>query len=254
MNKLSIFARNVKNEIVKHGPEISTGVGIALGVTTTILAVKATPRAVQLLEERKQEDGVEKLTPVETVKTAWKCYIPAIATGALSITCLIIASTTNKKRQAALAAAYALSETTLKEYRDKVVETVGEEKEKEVREAIAQDRINQEPVHDIPITNSEDCLCYELLTGRYFRSNETKLKKALNDLNYQLLNHDNVSLNEFFDLIGVPHADIGYDLGWRIDVHGMVQLDIYSKIADDGTACLVLDYMTRPTYDFNKWL
>lgn len=255
MNKLKIVAKNVKNEIVKHGPEISTGVGIALGITTTILAVKATPKAVQLLEERKEEEGIENLPPIEMVKTVWKCYIPALATGTLSITCLILASTTNKKRQAALAAAYALSETTLKEYREKVVETVGEEKEKEVREAIAKDRIEREPVRDIPVHDQDDWLCYEMLTGRYFRSNKNKIDKAVNDINYQMLNHNYASLNDFFDLIGVPHAEIGYYLGWRVDVHGMVQIETYTKEHEEtGMPCLVVDYVTRPTYDFDTLL
>lgn len=255
MNKLKIVAKNVKNEIVKHGPEIATGVGIALGVSTTILAVKATPKAVRLLDERKAEEGVEKLPPVEVIKTTWKCYIPALATGVLSVTCLILASTTNKKRQAALAAAYALSETTLKEYREKVVETVGEEKEKEVREAVAKDRIEREPVRDIPAMDNEDWLCYEMLTGRYFKSNKNKIDKALNDINYQMLNHNYVSLNDFFGLLGIPSADIGYYLGWRVDVHGMVQIETYAKEHDDtGAPCLVVDYVTRPTYDFDSCL
>lgn len=255
MNKLKIVAKHVKNEIVKHGPEIATGVGIALGVSTTILAVKATPKAVQLLDDRKEEEGVEKLPPVETIKTVWKCYIPALATGALSVTCLILASTTNKKRQAALAAAYALSETTLKEYREKVVETVGEEKEKEVREAVAKDRIEREPVRDIPASDGEDWLCYEMLTGRYFKSNKNKIDKAVNEINYQILNHNYASLNDFFSLINLAHADIGYYLGWRVDVHGMLQIETYTKEQEEtGIPCLVIDYVTRPTYDFDSCL
>ncbi len=65
--------------------------------------------------------------PKDIIKTAWPCYIPA-AVGAISVFCLIGASSTNLRRNAALATAYTLSESTLKEYQEKVVETIGEKR------------------------------------------------------------------------------------------------------------------------------
>lgn len=113
--------------IKKRGPEILTGIGIAGMVTTTVLAVKATPKAMRLVKEK--EDYYEiKLTPKEIVATCWKCYIPSVVTCALSMSCLIGASSVNLKRNAALATAYKLSETALTEYQEKVVETIGEKK------------------------------------------------------------------------------------------------------------------------------
>ena len=126
------FAKAVnsaKAAISKHSPEILVGVGIAGMLTTVVLAVKATPKALTLIEEKKEEQEVDELTPVETIKATWKCYIPAAVTCVASTACIIGASAVNAKRNAALATAYTLSETALKEYKAKVVETIGEKKE-----------------------------------------------------------------------------------------------------------------------------
>jgi len=78
---VSKFLTNVKSSLSKHSPEILVGIGITGMVTTTVLAVKATPKALKLIEETKKEERKDKLTPIETVKATWKCYIPAAVTG-----------------------------------------------------------------------------------------------------------------------------------------------------------------------------
>lgn len=72
---LTKICRSVKTATVKHSPEILTGVGIAGMVTTTVMAVRATPKAIQLLDEEKRRQHANKLEPMDVVKTAWKCYI-----------------------------------------------------------------------------------------------------------------------------------------------------------------------------------
>ena len=126
---LTKICRNVKTATVKHSPEILTGVGIAGMITTTVMAVRATPKAIQLLDEEKRRQQADKLEPMDVVKTAWKCYIPAAVTGTVSVACLIGASSVNARRNAALTAAYTISESTLRDYQKKVVETIGEKKE-----------------------------------------------------------------------------------------------------------------------------
>ena len=149
MNKLNAMsiAKNARMFISKHSPEILVGVGIAGMVTTTILAVKATPKALKLLEEAERknidkqlDDGIDEadikngLPPLEVIKVSWKPYIPAAITCATSIACIIGASSVHVRRNAALATAYKLSETALNEYKEKVIETIGEHKEKIVKE------------------------------------------------------------------------------------------------------------------------
>ena len=193
----------VQIAISKHSPEILTGLGVAGMVTTTVLAVRATPKALILIEQKKNEECVGKLTPVETVKTAWKCYIPSAVVGGASICCLIGASSVNLRRNAALATAYALSESTLRDYQKKVVEEIGEKKEKTVREAIAKDKIEQNPVskNEIIITGTGETRCYDVMCKRYFKSNIEMLRKVENDLNRRMRSENYISLNEFYPVL-----------------------------------------------------
>lgn len=251
--KLSLIAKTIKTTMTKHSPAILTGVGIAGMISTTVLAVRATPKALQLVEEEK-EDCTGKLGKLDVIKTVWKCYIPAAITGGLSIVCLIGANSVNLRRNAALAAAYTLSESSLKEYQQKVIETVGEKKEQTVRDAIAKDRIENNPIGDreIIITEKGDTLCYDLISGRYFRSDIDKIRRAENEINRRLRDEMCISLNEFYYEIGLNPIGIGDDLGWNINI-GYMELDFSSQLSEDEKPCLVMNYMVAPTYDFNRY-
>lgn len=250
---LSQIAKSVQMTVSKHSPEILMGIGIAGMLTTTILAVRATPKALRLIDEKKEELETDKLTPVDTVKTCWKCYIPAAVSGSLSVACLISANSVNARRNAALATAYALSETALKEYQEKVVETIGEKKEQVVHDAIAKDKVTQNPVStsEVIITEKGNTLCYDTVSGRYFKSDIEKLKKAANELNFRLRDEMYVSVNDFYYEIGLKSISIGDDIGWNID-RGYINLKFSSQLADDGTPCLVLSYGVGPRYDYRS--
>lgn len=252
---LATVQRSAKIFFKKNGTRISTAMGIGLGITTTIAAVKATPKAIMLIEERKLDLEVEKLDPVETVKTVWPCYIWPAVTGAMSIACLIWANSADAKRNAALMTAYTLSETALKEYKEKVVETLGEKKEKSVRDAIAKDRIEKNPPKstEIVITGKGSTRCYEPLSGRYFESDIEKIKKAVNEINRRLLYDNHICLNEFYEEIGLDDTQIGFNIGWRID-KGYLELDFSSQLDRDGVPCLVLDFTNPPQYGYDSFL
>jgi hypothetical protein len=237
---LTKIASGLRKAIGKHSPEILTGIGIAGMITTTVLAVRATPKALRLIEDAnvEKEDRLgthspPPLTPIEIIKATWKCYVPAAVTGCLSAACLIGASSVNLRRNAALATAYALSESALKEYRGKVADIIGEKKERTVREAIAKDRIDRDPVSgkEVIITEKGNTLCYDALSGRYFKSDIEKLKKAVNELNRTMLTDMYISVNDFYYEIGLSNTKVGKDLGWHID-DGLIELQFDSHLAD----------------------
>ncbi len=250
---LSKICKNMKSATVKHSPEILTGVGIAGMVTTTVMAVRATPKAIRLLDDEKKRQNVDKLEPADMVKTAWTCYIPAAVTGTVSVVCLIGASSVNARRNAALTAAYTLSESTLRDYQKKVIETIGEKKEQTVRDAVAKERLEKNPVEnkEVIITAKGETLCFDVVSGRYFKSDIDKLKKAENELNRQMRDEMYISLNEFYYEIGLEPVKLGEDLGWNID-DGYIDLHFSSQLATDGTPCLVIDYGYGPRYDFRR--
>ena len=256
MSKLDMMMKSTKAYLTKHSPKILTGLGIAGMVTTTVLAVRATPKAMQLIEEAELEKGSNAvhvaLTPVETVQTVWKCYIPAVVTGGLSVLCLISANTANLRRNAALATAYTLSETALKEYKEKVVSELGEKKAQEIKGAIAKDKLEKAPVQNnevIMVEKGGNTLCFDAMSGRYFKSDMESLKKAVNELNRQMRYDMYISLNEFYYAIGLDPIEIGDNLGWNID-HGYIEPDFSSQLATDGTPCLVISHTVEPRYEF----
>ena len=255
MNKpnLTQIAKSIRASIGRHSPEILTGLGIAGMISTTIMAVKATPKALILIENRKDEMEVDKLPLLELVKTAWRCYIPAAVTSSLSVICLIGASSVNVRRNTALATAYSLSESALKEYQEKVIETIGEKKEQTVRDAIAKDKIEKNPVNnrEVIITDKGNTLCYDAISGRYFKSDIERIKRAVNDINKNLLDDMYVSLNDFYYEIGLDNTKIGDSLGWNVE-KGLIELNFSSQLASDGTPCLVIDYQLAPYYDYYK--
>lgn len=262
MNKPNLANLFKKAQLMatKHSPKILMGGGIAGMITTTVLAVKATPKALALIEEEKlrkyKESEDDSITKIEVVKVAWKPYIPAVVTGAASIMCLVGSTSVSARRTAALAAAYQISETALAEYREKVVETIGEKKEQLVRDKVAKDKIEKNPVSksEVIVTNDGVTLCFDPISGRYFKSNIDKIKRAENELNKRML-HDitgYVSLNEFYDELGLDRTAIGDDLGWNVDK--LIDMGFSSQINDNGEPSIVLDYTVAPKYDYSRYI
>lgn len=244
----------IKDTFEKRTPEILTGIGIAGMITTTVLAVKATPKAILLLSDRKDELETERLPITEVVKTAWKCYIPAAVTCSVSIACLIGASSVNLKRNAALATAYKLSEAALSEYRDAVVETIGEKKAHDIRDKVAEKRVKKNPVtkSDVIVTGNGTTLCLDSISGRYFQSSMQKIESAKNKINERMLCDNYVSLNDLYDELGMECTKIGEDLGWNIFGDGLLDISFSSQLTDDGTPCLVMDYSVEPRHNYYK--
>ena len=254
---VSKLCKNAKVMVSKRSPEILTGLGIAGMISTTVLAVRATPKALDLIaraEDKKFDNGHgNKLTVSEKMKVAWKPYIPAAITGIASISCIIGASSVHAKRNAAIAAAYNLSQTALTEYKEKVVETIGEKKEQAIKDNIAKDKIKKDPVSksEVIVTGKGNTLCYDAFNSRYFYSDIDQIKRAINELNRIMLNQMYVSLNDFYDELNLKHSGNGDELGWKLD-DGFIEVDFSSQLSDDGRPCLVIEYMVAPRYDYSK--
>jgi hypothetical protein len=265
------FVKACKVGLTKNAPTILTMTGITAMASSTYWAVKATPKALALKEkaevEKNKKAGTFKgdkvndwipLTKVEIVQTCWRCYAPAFITGVLGAACLIGANSMNLRKNAALAAAYAFSETNFKEYREKTLEEVGEKKEEKIRNAVAEEKITKNPVNTSTVleTGNGDTLCYDAICGRYFKSSIEKLKSALNELNMELVQDGYVSLNQYYDLIGLPDGMLGDDLGWSInDHHSTVQLDLSAQLTKDEaqTPCMVVAFKYGPIYNYDAF-
>lgn len=246
---IKTMAKSVWAGAKKHSPEILIGMGIAGAASSVIFAVKATPKAMILLEEKRQELGVEKLEAKEIIKTAAPVYIPTAVSFGVSVACIVGASSVNARRNAALTAAYTLSESTLRTYRDKVLETVGEDKEREIRQkaAIEQQQSTPEPQTLVVSSAAGQLKCFDSLSGRYFVSTKNEIDKAVNEFNRQLRDDMRISLNDWYELIGLDTNKLGDMLGWDIE-RGYVETCYASRLDEDGLPCLVVNYVEPPHY------
>ena len=143
----------------------------------------------------------------------------------------------------------------MSEYREKVVETIGEKKERIVRDKVAEERVKKNPVskNEVIVTGNGKTLCFDPISGRYFMCSIETIKRAENELNKQML-HDisgYVSLNEFYDELGLDHTSVGDDLGWNTDQ--LIDINFSSQLNDNGEPSVVLDYLVAPKYDYYKF-
>lgn len=250
--KLNQLTNQVKSVTKKNAPLILTTVGVTGMVASTVLAVKATPKALELINEAELEKG-EELTRKEVVKVTWKPYMPAVGTAVFSIACIIGAHSIHAKRGAALAAAYKISQSALHEFKNKAIEVVGEKKVKEIKDEISKEQVREKPTNksEVIITEKGEHLCFEPVSGRYFKSSVSKIKEAVVEANMYMLNNEYISLNTFYSMLGLDHTKNGHNLGWAI-YKGRIDVDFGSIIADDGTPTIAIQYVDEPYYGYDR--
>ena len=246
LSRVQQGVKNLGGAISRNSPAILTGLGCAGVLTTAILTGRATLRASEIL---KMEVPDEQLPATEIVKLTWKVFIPPVLVGASSIACIIGANTINTHRNAALAALYSLSETAFREYKEKVVEEIGRNKELKVRDSIAQDRVTTNPVGDrtIIFTGNGEVLCYDALCDRYFKSSAEKIRQQVLELNEDLRNDMWLDLNDLYYAIGLPSTKLGNQVGFDID-KGYIQVDYTGTLTPEGQPCLSIDMTVYPKH------
>lgn len=266
--------KNLGGVISKNSPTILTGMSVAGLVTTAILGIKATPKALSILSdyamelyEKEMKDssnlmpfsewlGLDNygcpwkvLTKKEIIKLTWKLYLPMLAVGLTTIGCTIGSNHISLRRNAALASIYGLTEAAFKEYQAKVVETIGKNKELKVRDDISEDHIKQNPPgkNEVIFTGKGEVMCYDSLSGRYFKGDVDKIRKAVNELNRRLLSEMYLSLNEFYYEIGLGETKLGEQLGWELD-KGTIEVDFSAHLTENDEPCLCLNYKVTPRF------
>ena len=270
MNRMSGTLHKIGFQLKKHSPEILVVVGVVGVVASTVMACKATTKAGKIVEKAKkdineihdavengvtnageaysEEDSGKDLTLVYT-KTGMelvKLYAPAVALGALSLTSIITSNHILRKRNVALAAAYATVDKGFKEYRGRVIERFGEKVDKELKynikkrdiEEVTTDENGNEKVvkKTVEVASINEGSQY----ARWFdnRSNEwtgnhdydlcflLNVQRQANDLLISRGKGGRVFLNEVYDMLDIPRSKEGQVVGWIYDPE-LVTVDSY---------------------------
>lgn len=256
MNVCLFMKRNASTILTCLG-----GIGV---VTTTVMAVKATPKALQLIEETEKKKG-EKLTTWETVKTTAPTYIPTVLFGVGTVACIFGANILNKRQQSSLMSAYALLDESYKKYRRTVVELYGKETNEEIVNAIAVEEANEVYMHasnlGVDCTQfleedfSDPVLFYDEYSHRYFEAPIEQVILSEYHLNRNYTMRGFALLNEFYEFLGLEQTDYGGEVGWVIEYNDSFWIDFnHRKVTmDDGLECYIIEMMFEPTTNWKEY-
>jgi len=243
MNFSGLAARAVKYAS-DHSPAILTGLGVVGVLTTAYLTGTATVKAVRILDDLETRWGHDALLPTDKAKSVWKLYVPPATMAVCSIACIIAANRIGDRRAAAMAAAWAISERAMNEYREKIVEKIGSRKEQGYRDEIAQQRVTENPPSSQIIISEGSVLCMDAYTGRYFLSSMEEIKSAQNKINYEVNNNFYASLTDFYHQIGLPRTSMSDEVGWNSDK--LLDLEFSSALTEDNKPVLVMNFAVDP--------
>ena len=256
------IAKRMEKFTLDNSPAILTAIGVTGTLTTAYLTGKATFKAAELIEEEKARLNLREkldnadpkafeLEPKDKVALVWREYVPAASMAIVTSACIISANRIGTRRAAALATAYSVSERAFVEYKDKVIEKFGEKKEQQVRDEIAQDRVNRQPAsQQVIIVGNGDVLFRDAFSGRYFNSSVEKVQRAENDTNYQVLHQGYASLSDFYERVGLPATSASEEVGWNNDK--MLEVERSVTVSEDGRPCISIDFFVAPIRGYNR--
>ena len=253
-----------KSFLKRNASTILTSIGGIGVIVTAIATAKATPKAMKLLDEAKEEKG-EELTKLEVVYTAGPAYIPAAVIGMSTIACVFSANILNKRHQAALMSAYALVDSSYKEYRAKLKELYGEDAHDKIVEAIAVEKAEDKYVYGSYFGSSCDLssddrtgdrvLFYDEYSKRYFESTIEQVMNAEYHLNRNYTLRGYAVLNELYDFLGLEPTEYGSIMGWAPLDEGMYWIEFNHRhvVDDDGLDYYILEMPFEPCIDYDEY-
>ena len=244
-------------QLKKHSPEILVVAGVVGTVASAVMACKATTKVSKILDETKEtvdtihdclnspefaddytpEDGKKDLAIVyvQTGLKVAKLYAPAVILGALSITSILASNNILRRRNVALAAAYATVDKSFKEYRGRVVERFGEAVDKELKYNIKAKQIEETVVDEKTGKEKKVKKTIEYIDGRELSEFATFFDEASvyweKDAKYNLMfvraqqqyandllrTKGHLFLNDVYTMLGLPKTRAGNIVGWIYD-------------------------------------
>ena len=243
-------------KLQKYSPEILMVAGIAGVVASGVMACRATLKVTEVLDEAKknidtihevmenpemkekytEEDSKKDLALVYVqtgVKLA-KLYGPAIVLGAASVGCMVGSNNILRKRNVALAAAYATVDRGFKEYRGRVIERFGKDLDRELRYNIKAKEIEAVSVNEdgtettvtktVEVMDPNHYSPYAIVfdDGNTGWDKDPELTKFFliqqqNYANERLQSRGHLFLNEVYDMLGAKRTKAGAQVGWVYD-------------------------------------
>lgn len=248
----------VKDIYISHKPEILTGLGLSGLVVSNIFTAIGTYNFIRETDKKKEELGVEQLPIPEYIKSGIKYYSPSVGVVTGSGACFLGGLFDSFKRLDTMATALGLSEATLKLTEAKMTDILGEKKAQEIKDEVNiekahQARIKDDDILDTPYSAGPGAvLCFDPISQRPFKCTIERIHEVEKLLTKDLYCSMWVSLNDYYDLIGLSRSTLGDDLGWNTDT-GIEFCYSYGAVgAEDSRPCLVISFRVEPRFDYRN--
>ena len=248
----------IKNFCDQNGMNILTGLGVVGVATTAVLAAKATPKALELLQEKdeyKQEAYGEPLTRFEKVLAMAPAYIPAVLTGLATVSCIVGMNRVSYTKQASLMSAYTYLNSSYEEYRRKVKEVFGEEGEAKVRAELGREIELYEKYGSL----HEPRLFYDEISNRYFEMSMYEMKEAEYNMNRMFNFLGALKLNEVYEFFNLGPTEYGESVGWaalrdwEVIGYSWIEATFDEITTHDGLQAFAIRFNMQPTKDYLQW-
>lgn len=234
---LAHLANSTQKLVKQNGPTILTALGVSGTLGTAYLAGRASWKASARLSEG---SPLSQLSKREIVEQVWDLYLPAAVSAAVTVGCIIGANHVSSQRVAAAYSVLAISEKGASEYRQAVIERLGEKKEKEIRDQVAQEHVTSNPPPQTLVLGDGSVICCELFTGRYFPSDMETIRRSVNDINQKLHGEMYATLNDFYYMLGIEPTSSSGQFGWGSGKQ--LELLFSSALTKDNKPCLTFEY------------
>lgn len=260
--------KQAQSLVAENSAALLTGTGVVGVVTTAVLTGRASVKAHEVVAKHERHSYELEFNPepesdenfivrkemytldtLDKVKMTWPLFIPPVASGVTTMSAIIFSYRISVSKSAALAAAYGISEKAFAEYKTKVLEHVTPKKADDIRDSVAQQQMVDNPVPKAFIVGDGEVMCLDAFSGRYFRSTVEDIRKAENDINADIGQHNVASLGDFYEKIGLKQTDISEDFVWNL--HNHCEIEYTTQLTDDGRPCLVVQFVNapRPAFD-----
>lgn len=241
----------------ENSPVILTGMAVSGACVSAYLAAKGGFKAHETLMRHPEIPAVDfdgevrerELNAQEKFLLTYKLYIPAVATLAGTSACMIMATKIGLDRTAAMAGALVVTERSYDQYKDKVKETLGENKHTKIDDAIATDQVAKAVIPDMLLAEGEQ-LCFDRWSGRPFKSSMEEIKQAVNRFNEVFLTEDYMSLTDFYNYIGLDEIQQSDLIGWKRE-DGLLDVK-YTSVLKDNRACIAIAFEKAPMPNFQN--
>lgn len=235
--------------VTDNSPGILTGLAVVGTVSTALLTARA---AFDLGMDLNAGDYLAgaKYDKKDLVKSRWKDFAPAAITGVATITCIVASNRIGARRTAAITAAFQLSEKLAEEYKERVVKTLGEKKEELMRAELGQERMERTGGSESIIIVGPEVVFYDELSGRFFKHEMEKVRKAVNDINHRVNTDFYASLSDFYDLIGLDRTGFSDEVGWNPEE--LLEVSFSATLLTDGRPAVAMSYNKAPIRGFDR--